>query len=200
MFGYLWKLVGISIFLLLGSTLLCMAMPLRPDSSRNLNYAGTRWWFNVSTGIGARAESLEGPVTEIGFRTPPRMSQEELPEWCRHYLRYVGPIAYRRDTFGWPFPWLVRESHIPDPALGPRTVRYGLQTPIGILPSHPDWPELLLSFGTWFALCAVIIVTFYSLRSLLRRRKHRCVRCNYDISRAAGGVCPECGRSIAGGD
>lgn len=66
-----------------------------------------------------------------------------------------------------------------------------------VIPWRPTWPGFLLdtvlfSAGLWLLSFGPLIA-----RRIVRRRRGRCPRCNYDLRGTAHGQCPECGARVS---
>lgn len=55
----------------------------------------------------------------------------------------------------------------------------------------------LAGLATLAGVAALGILAFGTARRTARRRKNRCVECNYDLTGNRSGSCPECGKPIA---
>lgn len=64
-----------------------------------------------------------------------------------------------------------------------------------IFPTRIYWPGMLANTGLYGAAWFVLLLMPFSIRSVRRRMRRRCVGCGYDVS-ASPDQCPECGRVV----
>jgi hypothetical protein len=104
-----------------------------------------------------------------------------------------------RDQNGWPFVALESAKwNLPD---APHrqwnhawTLPRAWQTQgAEVLPLRPLWPGFAGNTLAYGAVLAVVVFIPAKLRRTLRRRRGRCVKCNYDLRGLPDGPCPECG-------
>ncbi len=161
-----------------------------------------RWPVAVDPGWPEQPRvAFSGESTGYRLRGAQSNPRRRIPGQPRGYRLYTEQRIELHD-FGWPLPSLRRtRSFTPEhtdhrfalavPALDPIARGRGRR-----LPLRPLWPgfaigTLLFGLAAW-----LLLESPGHLRRGLRALNGRCVRCGYDLRRARGGCCPECGTRV----
>jgi hypothetical protein len=141
------------------------------------------------------------------LRSSERMKPTVLPAWSR-VLQPASlhmPIVVE-DARGWPMLALQCEHLTMGPDAVPHDVRDGIKLEPALLgsgpyawlapraiPLRPIWSGFLVNTLFYAAILAVLFLAPERTRRTLRRRRGRCITCNYDRRGIPDGPCPECG-------
>ena len=174
--------------------------------------------FHASTWIGTAVYTCFLYKADL----TPQVTNDAKPErivarWARPHIlpEQVGwpaevpsnKLTQQRVTFivghGWPFicVWSMLTA-APTPSTGLMTPRVegSIELPNrtfeGALPYRPVWFGLLLNTLLYGSIFWAIGLGWRLYRLARRRRRGRCLACNYDLRGLAEPVCPECGVGI----
>lgn len=132
-----------------------------------------------------------------------------LPTWVSNAMLAVDDtecVMVTADEYGWPLPalgWFLQTKGwppqgswgIPLPARAvPQPPIFGSNAGDRALPLLPLWPGLLANTAIYALLWAVSVLMLPAVRRRARRRRGRCVRCNYEV--LGLDTCPECGTLV----
>lgn len=77
--------------------------------------------------------------------------------------------------------------------VGDDALSWGFEPSQLVVPFGPLWPGFLLNTLFYAAILAALFFASGRIRRTLRRRRGRCVTCNYDRRGTPDAPCPECG-------
>jgi hypothetical protein len=86
------------------------------------------------------------------------------------------------------------EFHFPTPFQ-----RYcnGVRLGSRFMPSRPLWPGFLANTVIYAAALWLLTLVPRTVKRSIRRHRHRCIACGYDLRGTEHEQCPECGRAVA---
>lgn len=183
-----------------------------PEFALSVSYSNTngRETTEIILGVADRTSVDVAAPWHIGL-APPQGGFATIRAGFGHWNCWEAEVGGGRTAataaFGWPFPALrtvvVPAGFASSPAPRPALPAPGILTDLGMFARSsgaiPIDPILLgLLYNTLiYAAALVIPLSFFPVRRWRRRRRGRCVRCNYDL-RGIDGACPECGGRHAG--
>ena len=152
---------------------------------------GHKEWFARHPGNYAMATTVGASPSPAALGPPPREPPARLTRAVRNAPETVVVISA-----GWPWhaAWgMVASDGVPGGVVERRGLIIVSIGAGGVaIPFLPLWPGLLGN-TIFYATPILLLLTATRLhRRARRRRKNRCVACNYDLSGIAG-PCPECG-------
>ena len=135
------------------------------------------------------------------------LEHRSLPQWCKLRPSAADGHCMFQEVAGWPLPcmacfWTYDGSTMKLAGGIQLSSSLDRQRLGGVraLPVIPIWPYLIGNMLFWSAVLALtvaIVVTLQSLRrNWVRKQRHLCVICGYDLRGLQHIRCPECGTSI----
>jgi hypothetical protein len=146
----------------------------------------------------------------------PHASRFRDADWVNNHVRAgaaASQIQLMEHLHGWPLlsmsGWAVATFASTAAAAAPPQVEWHGLYEIGPLPGMPTffrvflirplWPGFLLNTLFYAAILAALFFVPVQVRRTLRRRRGRCIACNYDRRGFPDAPCPECGHCEACG-
>jgi hypothetical protein len=173
-----------------------------PTLGFDFEHADRAWHAVVQRHFGsrlARAGSDRDEVADLERLRPP-------PWWVRRVHRWMEDVGtVEHYEFGWPMrsmqyvavydgTWLFHDHRIIAGGWRPRASERAANYQAAALPLIPIWPGFAINTLLYGAALWLLLAGPGALRRIMRRRRGRCPKCNYDLRGVSGVGCPECGR------
>jgi hypothetical protein len=201
-------LAGVAMTVIVAWSGMLLSTPIKPGMVTRSTFSGTtliddveyRVGSVVRDGITSRqifASAAWNPDARASFGNRTNWIDERASGWPVRALRYRFRFGER-----WNGDVLSRTAVREQGALRIFSAAESVNAQTGlarrvrehVLPVMPMWPGFVACVAFWSGAIWVVWYGPQVVRSMLRRRGGRCVRCEYDVRQLQ--TCPECGTSV----